>query len=56
MMRRRLSGRLERALFGVVPVDSLNAGASFQLDGEEARTGTLLAEHVIGIEQDTMIE
>ena len=34
----------------------LDAGARFQLDGEEARTGTLLAEHVIGIEQHTAIE
>ena len=34
----------------------LNAGARFQLDGEEARTGTLLTEHVIGIEQHTAIE
>jgi hypothetical protein len=35
---------------GVVFTGSLRANASFQLDGEEAGTGTLLAEHVIGIE------
>jgi hypothetical protein len=32
------------------------AGASFKLDGEEAGPGTLLTEHVIGIEQHTAIE
>jgi hypothetical protein len=40
----------------MVAADRGTGWASFQLDGEEARTGTLLAEHVIGIEQHTAIE
>src|SRR5215204_3766361 len=40
----------------MVGADRGTGWASFQRDGEEARTGTLLAEHVIGIEQHTAIE
>ena len=34
----------------------LPAGVSVQLDREKASAGSLLAEHVIGIEQHTAIE
>jgi hypothetical protein len=47
---------VSRESFSLTPITydptpiTLLAGASLQLDGEEVRSRTLLAEHVIGIE------
>ncbi len=44
------AGRKNGCAIAYHPQPAACAGQSFQLDCEEARTGTLLAEHVIGIE------